>query len=394
MRIFDQSVSAEELRRYQLHMLNRQLEYAASSSPFYNEHLKGLELPLESLDALSELPFMDAGDIAAKGFALSCLPQRDIRRIVTLKTSGTTGERKRIFFTAGDIERTVDFFSVGMRYMCGAGDSVAVFMPGATSDGIGDQLRRALERFGAQPHIYGAVSDVQDAISFLRRIKPHTIVGIPSQMRALALAATELRPVNVLLSADYVPLSVKDSIARLWHTDCFEHYGMTETCFGFAVDCPHHRGMHIRHDEFITEIVDENSAPLPPGQWGQIVITSLRRQAMPIIRYKTGDWGRLVTQPCPCGSKLPRLDHVRGRISALRSPVNIHALDEILLGVDGVQDYTARFESGRLTVYICAEADIHPYIKKLLGDEFPHVDISVESGEPFRTTGTLKRRLE
>ncbi|MBQ8929359.1 MAG: AMP-binding protein [Oscillospiraceae bacterium] len=394
MNVFDQTVSRRQLRAYQLELLNRQLLYAVERSPFYNEHLRGCELPLASPDALAGLPLMDSVDITQYGFALSCLPQREIQRIVTLKTSGTTGASKRVFFTRGDIERTVDFFAVGMRYLCGPGDAVAVFMPGATADGIGHQLRRALERFGARPRIYGAVADVADAAAFLRDGNYHTLVGIPAQMRALALACPELRPANVLLSADYVPLSLKAAVERLWHTSCFEHYGMTETCYGFAVDCPCHQGMHIRHDEFLVEIVDEAGLPLPPGQWGEIVITSLRREAMPIIRYRTGDRGRLLTEPCACGSVLPRLDHVQGRIRALREPLNIHALDELLLDLDPVRDYTARREGNDLTVFVSGDPVVFPVVKSRLAGAYPALRITVLPGEPFRTTGTLKRTLE
>jgi len=394
MNVFDQFISVPTLRAYQLELLNQQLLYAAKRSPFYNNHLRGCELPLASLDALRTLPFMDSVDIKLYGFDLSCLPQRDIHRIVTLKTSGTTGQSKRVLFTCGDIERTVEFFAVGMRYMCGPGDSVAVFMPGITDDGIGDQLRRALQRFGASPQIYGAVSDYDNAVDFLRSGNYHTLVGIPSQIRALALLCPDLRPANVLLSADYVPLSLKNAISRLWHTDCFEHYGMTETCYGFAVDCPCHQGMHIRHDEFLVEIIDNEGRSVPPGQWGEIVITSLRREAMPIIRYRTGDQGRLLAEPCGCGSTLPRLDHVRGRIDALKSALNIHALDEVLLDLDSVQDYTARREGNTLTVSVSGDSAIFPTVKSRLEEVYPSLQITVMPGEPFQTTGMRKRKLE
>ena len=393
MKAFNENLTPAQLNEYRLKMLSAQLLYAAEHSPFYNELLCGLDLPLTDINQLQSLPFTSADDIRSRGFALSCLPQREIKRIVTLKTSGTTGSSKRILFTAGDIERTVEFFCLGMQYMCSAGDTVGIFMPGLTDDGIGDQLARGLRRMGAVPMIYGAVADIADAVAFLKSTNFHTLVGIPSQMRALALACPELRPKNVLLSADYVAQSVKNTISRLWHTECFEHYGLTETCYGCAVECPEHTGMHIRNDEFIIEIAAPDGSVLPDGQHGEIVITSLRRQAMPLIRYRTGDMGRILSGPCRCGCCLPRLDHVSGRISELNRRPNIHSLDEALLGIDGVGDYTARLEDSVLTIYVNGNESCYSTVKDAVCTLYPEFTCVVNSGEMFKTNGTLKRKL-
>ena len=393
MRAFNDNISLLELEKYRLKMLSAQLLYAAEHSPFYNELLLGLELPLTDIKQLQSIPFTSAEDIREHGFELSCLPQRDIKRIVTLKTSGTTGNSKRIFFTAGDIERTVEFFSQGMQYMCKGGDTVAIFMPGLTDDGIGDQLARGLKRFGAIPMIYGAINNIDDAISFLQSANFHTVVGIPAQIRALALAFDEFRPKNVLLSADYVAESIKETISRLWQTECFEHYGLTETCYGCAVECPEHMGMHIRNDEFIIEIISPEGKVLPHGQWGEIVITSLRREAMPLIRYKTGDMGRLLLLPCKCSCCLPRLDHVRGRINELKKAVNIHALDEALLSIDNVLDYTAQLDGRVLSVYIMGSNDCYSLVKDKITKLYPEFECIVLPGDMFKTSGSIKRKL-
>ncbi len=295
--------------------------------------------------------FTTAEDIILRGSEMCRLSQRDIRRIVTLRTSGSTGPAKRLYFSANDIERTVEFFSEGMKFMCGAGDAVVICMGNGAPDGIGALLSEGLERIGARPVLFGGVSDFTAAAACCRTNGPHTIVGIPSQIRRLALEAPEIRPANVLLSADYIAESVVETIARVWETKVFTHYGLTESGLGFAVQCPALEGQHIRHDEFKVEIIDPKTGEnLPYGEWGELVFTTLRREAMPLYRYRTGDISRLIGGTCACGHEKPRLDRVLGRISELNKPVSIYALDELLFACDGILDFTASLRGKTLSV--------------------------------------------
>jgi hypothetical protein len=151
-----------------------------------------------------------------------------------------------------------------------------------------------------------------------------------------------LRPATVLLTADYVSQGIIDNIRKLWGSAVFTHYGMTESGFGLAVQCHAHEALHLRDAEFIIEIVDpENGEPLPDGQWGELVLTSLCNEAMPLIRYRTGDIARRIVGPCHCGGILPRLDKVKGRISGIAQKYPIHSLDEALFLLPGLLDYRA-----------------------------------------------------
>jgi phenylacetate-coenzyme A ligase PaaK-like adenylate-forming protein len=191
---------------------------------------------------------------------------------------------------------------------------------------IATLLSEGLERIGAKPYIYGGISDLKTPQQ-MQEIKPHTIVGLPSQLRRLALEAPDIKPDNVLLSADYVALSVIETLNRIWSTKVFTHYGLTESGLGFAVQCQKLEGQHIRHDELFVEIINpETGEPLPMGQWGEIVFTTLRREAMPLHRYRTGDISRLIGGICSCGHDKPRLDRVLGRISELKKPIPIYVL--------------------------------------------------------------------
>jgi hypothetical protein len=135
---------------------------------------------------------------------------------------------------------------------------------------------------------------------------------------------------------------------------------MTESGFGLAVQCAAHESHHRRDVEFIAEIIDPASErPLPDGQWGELALTSLLNEAMPLVRYRTGDITRRVTAPCTCGGYLPRLDKIKGRLANIAQPYPIHALDEALFRLPELLDYRARF-SGADTLALTMDS-LSPY---------------------------------
>ena len=134
----------------------------------------------------------------------------------------------------------------------------------------------------------------------------------------------------------------------------FEHYGTVEMGLGGGVHCSVHRGYHFRETDLLVEVVDPVSGkPLPDGEPGEVVFTTLTRKAMPLIRYRTGDLARFIPEACPCGSVLKRLGKVRGRLKeridfigspGLSADLSIAELDEVVFSVEGVIDYRAEIE--------------------------------------------------
>ena len=133
-----------------LEQLNRQIARVRAVSPFYARLYAGLsaEEPLSSLAELRALPCMTQEDIVRCGKQLLCCPPGQVRRMVTMQTSGTTGTPKRLAFSDRDLSDTVDFFREGMRLLCGPGDRVMIFMPGSHPDGLCDLLSRGIRGFG------------------------------------------------------------------------------------------------------------------------------------------------------------------------------------------------------------------------------------------------------
>ncbi len=323
--------------------------------------------------------FTTPEDLASHGRDYVQVGAGEIQRIVTLSTSGSTGAGKRLYFTAGDLQRTKDFFRDGMRWLCSPGDKVAILLGSPSPDGVGRLLEEGLRELGAEPSLLCLPRDYGETAAALRALRPDTLVGLPVMVRRLALMTPELRPKTVLLSADYVSLAAVETITRLWETKVFSHYGLTESGLGFAVQCPLLLGQHIRASELQVEIVDPDTGEnLPEGQWGEIVFTTLRREAMPLKRYRTGDVSRLLPGVCPCGRPGPRLDRILGRISERSKAVSIYDLDEVLLGRDEVLDYAAALKGSELTV--TAEGGDPAFLRELLAEAFPQVTVTVVPG--------------
>ncbi len=404
------------LRAYQFQMLRKTLRHARQHSRHYRTALDSIDIDaIADVADLSRLPFTAPADIAADPNAFLCVSPREVERIVTLSTSGTTGNPKRVFFTQDDQELTADFFHRGMETLVDQTDCVIVFMPGQTPGSVGALLSDGLGRIGCKTIIYGPIRDYADALDTMIREKVTSLVGIPSQILTLSRynpsrhGALSLR--TALLSADYVPEAAVKSIEKAWGIRVFEHYGMTETGLGGAVACSAHDGYHMRDADLLFEIVDPiTGEPLPDGQCGEVIFTTLTRRGMPLIRYKTGDRARILTEPCPCGTVLRRLGRVMGRIHETVAlgggkTLSIAALDEAILPDTSVSAYTAVLtkdsDRDKLTVTIRCDAQptdlgaLETSLRTALPDLFgPELLLDVRVGDAaFFTTGTLKRQI-
>lgn len=309
--------------------LRRTLRYAAARSAFYAARLRGCDLDLAATADLARLPFTTADDLR-RWTDFLCVSHGDVRRMVTLHTSGTTGQPKRLAFTDADMARTRDFFAVGMSQLVQAGQRLAVLLPGAQRpDGVADLLRQALSAAGVDvvtppPETLaveapGASRAPGAALArWLEQTAPRCMVAAPVQLARLLPLFPHAGPpglTGVLSSAEPLDPALGRSLRNRWRCEVLDHYGLTETAYGGAVECPAHDGFHVRELDVLVEIVDiSGSAVLPPGEEGEVVITTLGREAMPLVRYRTGDVACLLPGPCACGSPLRRLGPVRGRI--------------------------------------------------------------------------------
>ncbi|MDR3566389.1 MAG: AMP-binding protein [Syntrophobacteraceae bacterium] len=338
------------LEGWQLERLRETLSLAANKSAFYGTQLAGFEAgSLSRITDMAGLPFTTAFDLRRNPLQFLCVSQDEINRVVTLPTSGTTGDPKRIYFTLEDRELTVDFFARGMSTFTGPGDRVLILFPGERQGSVGELLAESLGRLGAVGIANGPVKDPRTTLDLISRERVTTLVGAPVHALALArLGQTgDFAVRKALLTTDHVPGAITEELQSLWGCEVFNHYGMTEMGYGGGVECEAHFGYHMREADLFFEIIDpETGAPLEDGKPGEIVFTTLTRKGMPLIRYRTGDLGRFIPQRCPCGTVLKSLERVKLRLDgnvALGSggALAMADLDEPLFALPAVLDFTA-----------------------------------------------------
>lgn len=360
------------LESYQLRKLQDTIEHARRHSPFYRQLLESCGDPC-SLAELARFPFTFPTDLQEDELRFLCVSRDKIERVVTLRSSGTTAPAKRLHFTAEELELTIDFFRHGMATLVEPGSRVLILMPGEIPGSVGDLLVKGLQRMDVTGIVHGPVRDARETLAEIAASQIDSLVGLPGQVLALARnpAAAFLRKKgirSVLLSADYVPDAVVREIGHVWGCPAFNHYGMTEMGLGGGVDCLALTGYHLREADLYFEIVDPVAGrPIPDGETGEVVFSTLTRRGMPLIRYRTGDLARFLPGPCPCGTVLRRLSHVRGRLSG-RVRINdglwldSSDLDEALYPLPALIDYQAEliYEEGldtlALTLHMCDTA--------------------------------------
>jgi len=367
-----QPLTREALDAYQLEKLRETVEICLERSPFYHRHLKGFSSrQIATLNDLSDFPFTTSQDIRDNSLQFLCVSQDKIQRVVTLQTSGTTGNPKRLYFTRQDLELSIDFFAHAMSAFVQTGEKVLILLPGEKPDSAGDLIAKGLERIQVKGLIHGIVKDPARTAEEIKIRQPVCLIGIPTQVLRLARTQDIPRGIirNIILTTDYVPLAIVRALEEIWDCQVFNHYGMTEMGLGGGIECEVRgsgsgvRGektrpylspltsypeplIHFREADLYVEIIDPDTGdPKQDGEFGEIVFTTLTRNGMPLIRYRTGDMSRFLSEPCSCGTFLKRLERVQGRFSnriQLGADIlSMADLDEALFPIPTLLDYQA-----------------------------------------------------
>ena len=345
------SVTRESLDALKLRKLKAVLEREKARGGFYRD----LPDHLDSLDELQRLPFTTDEDLAQNASGLLLCSQAEIARILSDATSGTTGAAKRVFYTKGDLEGTVALFTAGLGELIFPGSVTMICFPFSGPNGLGELIAEAVTRLGARPLKLGAGLTYGEYAAVLENERPDTFVCMPVQLLSMLRVCGRGSLRRALVSGDACPSAVLRGCEELLGSRLFPHYGSREMALGGAICCPAHEGMHLRENHVIAEIVDAEGHPLPHGETGELIITTIGMEAMPLIRYRTGDYTRILPGPCPCGSAVQRLDTV-----TRRGAQELAALDEALFSLPFVANYRAekRDVKLRLTVLTCGEGQL------------------------------------
>jgi phenylacetate-coenzyme A ligase PaaK-like adenylate-forming protein/ABC-type branched-subunit amino acid transport system ATPase component len=355
----------DELRTHQLAGLKWTVRHAFEGSSFYRAHLDGAGVSpddIRSLDDLQKLPLTTGEDLRdGYPFAFRSVPFEQIVRIHA--SSGTTGKRKILCYTGKDVADWRHFFARAYE-MAGVTplDRVQIAVGyGVWTAGAGFQA--GVEALGAMAVPVGP-GNVDLQCEFLVDLQS-TVLCCTASMGLLMAEEVNRRGLadkinlkKVIYGSERSSVSMRRKISELLGgVELFDIPGMTELYGpGTGIECPDHDCIHYWADYYILEILDpETLTPVPDGEWGEMVVTTLCKEAAPLIRYRTRDITRIIPGPCTCGAVLPRHSRLRGRTDDMFKfrAVNIYpsSVDRILSEVPGLgseyQVHLDRDEAGR-----------------------------------------------
>lgn len=318
-----ETISPKALAALQLERLRWSVAQAAQS-PHYARVFaeQGLRADsLRTLDDLRRFPFTEKQHLRdGYPFGLLAVPQNQVVRMH--HSSGTTGMATAVFHSKGDIERWADLvarclYMVGLR----PGDVFQNMMTyGLFTGGLG--LHYGAEKLGAFVIPMGAGNSHRQ-IEFMRIFHTAAVHIIPSYAMALlgTLGEMGVDPKRDLFlrfavgGAEPYTEGARRRLQEAWGIPIYNCYGLSEMCGpGVAFECPAQQGLHLWEDAYFVEIIDPvTGEPVAEGQEGELVLTSLTREAMPLIRYRTRDLTSIVPGACPCGRTHRRLARMHGR---------------------------------------------------------------------------------
>jgi len=357
--------TVEELQAHQLRGLKWTVRHAYEGSSFYREQLDRAGVTpddIRTLDDLRKLPLTTPEDLRdGYPFPFRAVPYEQIVRIHA--SSGTTGKRKILGYTQKDLDDWAHFFARCYE-MAGVTplDRVQISVGyGVWTAGAGFQA--GVEKLGALAMPVGP-GNIDLQCEFFLDLQP-TVFCCTASMGLLMAEEIHKRGIadkinirKVIYGSERSSVSMRKKIADLFGgVELFDIVGMTELYGpGTGIECPHHDCIHYWADYYILEILDpETLAPLPDGEWGEMVVTTLAKEAAPLLRYRTHDITRIIPDPCTCGAVLPRHSRIRGRTDDMFKfrGVNIYpaGIDRLLSEVPGLgseyQVHLRRDQAGR-----------------------------------------------
>ncbi|MBN2243654.1 MAG: phenylacetate--CoA ligase family protein [Acidobacteria bacterium] len=352
------SFTRSDVESYRDFNLRRTLRYAYEKSAFYRERFDRAGMKpsdIAGYEDLVKLPLTDPRDLAQHPYRFLCIPQSAVARPCIFVTSGTTGPQKEIFWSRWDLERITDFMAAGIGTVAARNDTVQILLFDGRPYSQADLLRRGILKFGASPVVSGAARSPEEQLAVLEKSHSAILFGYAGQIYRMTKELEALRDLEsmglkaLFLAGEYLPAARRCELESIWNCRVHTHYGLTEMGLGVAVECSAQNGYHFNEADLLLEIIDPATGRRSkPGEEGELVFTTLTREAMPLIRYRTHDLSRLIENPCPCGAvSLLRFDAVRKRLESivrLSDGAEIYPalFDDLLFAVPDVIDYRVR----------------------------------------------------
>lgn len=322
----EETYSREEIQAIQLRKLKQSVAYIYEKVPAYQKKMDEAGVKpgdIQTLKDLEKLPFTNKSDFRDNyPMGLFARPRNELVRVHA--SSGTTGKPTIVGYTRNDMKVWTNNVS---RIACMGGatpDDIAqiAFGYGMFTGALG--LHAGLENIGASVMPMSS-GNTKKQLMFMQDMGTTLLVATPSyalylgeSARAMGIDPEEDLHVHIgLFGGEGMTEPMREEMHRIWGKGflCTQNYGMSELCGpGVSGECAYLQGMHVNEDWFIPEIINPKTGEvLPPGEKGELVITCLGKEALPLIRYRTKDISRLMYEPCPCGRTTVRMENLSGR---------------------------------------------------------------------------------
>ncbi|MBR4170308.1 MAG: phenylacetate--CoA ligase [Kiritimatiellae bacterium] len=411
-----ETMSRDELSKVQLEGLQKTVKHVWANNEFYRKRLTdaGIEPgDIKSLDDLRKLPFLTKDDFRDQyPLGMFCMPRNTIREMHM--SSGSTGTPVVMAYTEADLTQWAECMA-RCQIMAGLqpGDTLQVTPTfGLFNGGFGfyHGARRA-GLFTVPASSGNTARQIKLMRDFHVKGLGSVVSYLPRIIEVLEKEGQTLPDLKIgIFGAETFSDAMRQHLREVLDIDAFDIYGMTETggVGTTGMDCPAHDGIHVWEDQYITEIVNPDTGePVPDGEMGEVIITSLTREGIPVIRYRTRDLSRIVSrEKCACGRTSLRIDRIPGRCDDMLIVKGVNffprQIEQALLQIPGVlPDYQIVLETknGITDVRINVEAEegvtgytVAKHLKEVLGFS-PKGDVFKPGSLP-RTEGKAKRVIK
>ncbi len=349
----EETMPREEIEAIQLARLQDTVRRVYESVPAYRRKMDEAGVKpddIKSLKDLEKLPFTTKQDMRDNyPYGLFAVPLKKLRRIHA--SSGTTGKPTVVGYTDGDLEVWKECVA---RLAVAAGaqeEDIAqiCFGYGMFTGALG--LHNGLEKVGAAI-VPSSTGNTEKQLMYMKDFGTTLLVATPSYAMRIAEVANEmgldpkkdLKVKKLVLGSELMTEAMRNELRKSWGEDAkiTQNYGMSELMGpGVSGECLELNGMHINEDHFIPEVIDPKTGQvLPRGEKGELVVTCITKEALPLIRYRTRDITRLMYEPCPCGRTTVRMENLSGRTDDMLKirGVNVFPsqIEEVLINTEGI----------------------------------------------------------
>ena len=372
------------MNEYQREIITRLLMDIKERSPFYARKFEGIDLSqIRTQEDFERLPFTDKADLReAYPLGLAAVPRKDIVRIHS--SSGTTGTPVVIPYTARDVEDWAVMFERCYRMAGVTEDDVVQITPGYGLWTAGIGFQAGCERLGAMALPMGPGNTDKQ----LRMMEDMGTTVLCATSSYALLLAEEIKSRGIkdrlhlrkgVIGSERWGEKMRNEIASDLGVEFYDIYGLTEIYGpGIGISCDYRNGIHMWDDYIYFEIIDpQTGETVPDGTVGELVITTLRKEGAPLIRYRTHDLTRIVPGECPCGSRFPRIDIIVGRT-------------DDMIKVKGCNMFPAQFDEVLATIE-GASSEYQVMIDHLMGRD--EVTVYFETTVPEEGRIELEREL-